>query len=54
VEQASEALEPNFTAEDEAVIQGAAEDMWRHWIAFFDRIRAEARAEVPVAAAAAN
>ncbi len=54
VEQASEALEPNFSAEEEAVIQSAAEDMWRHWIAFFDRIRAEARAEVPVAAAAAN
>lgn len=52
VEQASEALEPNFTAEEEAEIQRAAEDMWRHWIAFFDRIRAEARAEAPVAAAA--
>lgn len=52
VEQASEALEPNFSAEEEAEIQGAAEDMWRHWIAFFDRIRSEARAEVPVAVAA--
>lgn len=52
VEQASEALEPNFSAEEESEIQRAAEDMWRHWIAFFDRLQAEARAEAPVAVAA--
>jgi pyrroloquinoline quinone (PQQ) biosynthesis protein C len=52
VEQASEALEPNFTPEEEDQIVRAAEDMWRGWISFFDRIRAEARAEAPVAAAA--
>jgi hypothetical protein len=52
VEQASEALEPDFTAEEEAQIVRAAEDMWKGWISFFDRIRAETRAEAPVAVAA--
>lgn len=56
VEQASEALEPNFTEAEEAQILRAAEDMWRGWISFFNRIRQEsharAEAQAPVAAAA--
>jgi pyrroloquinoline quinone (PQQ) biosynthesis protein C len=55
VEQASEALDLNFTPSEMETIVASAEEMWRLWIAFFDRLRAamfaetEAQAAVPVA-----
>jgi len=55
VEQATEALDVNFTADEVKSIVGSAEEMWRLWIAFFDRLRVElfAESEAPVAAAVA-
>jgi pyrroloquinoline quinone (PQQ) biosynthesis protein C len=55
VEQATEALDSNFTADEVKSIVASAEEMWRLWIAFFDRLRAElfAESEAPVAAAVA-
>ena len=54
VEQATEALDLNFTADEVEMIVASAEEMWRLWIAFFDRLRAVMfeRAEAPVAAVA--
>ena len=58
VEQATEALEPDFTADEVRTIVASAEEMWRLWIAFFDRLRtvmfaaSEEKAEAPVAAVA--
>ena len=55
VEQASEALDLNFTPSEVETIVASAEEMWRLWIAFFDRLRAvmfaetEAKAAVSVA-----
>lgn len=40
VEQASEALDISFTDEEVERIVASAEEMWRLWIAFFDRLRA--------------
>jgi pyrroloquinoline quinone (PQQ) biosynthesis protein C len=57
VEQVNEAIEPDFTPEDESRIVAYAEEMWTLWTAFFDRLRqvmfgAEgAPAEEPVEAA---
>jgi hypothetical protein len=55
VEQASEALDLNFTAPEVEAIVESAEEMWRLWIAFFDRLRTVmfAGAETPVAATVA-
>jgi pyrroloquinoline quinone (PQQ) biosynthesis protein C len=55
VEQASEALDLNFNAQEVEAIVASAEEMWRLWIAFFDRLRAVmfAESEVPVAATVA-
>lgn len=55
VEQASEALDLNFNAEEVESIVASAEEMWRLWIAFFDRLRAVmfTESEVPVAATVA-
>ena len=52
VEQANEALEVGFTAADFDRIVASAEEMWRLWIAFFDRLRQVMFAEAPVEAAA--
>jgi len=55
VEQATEALDANFTVDEVKSIVASAEEMWRLWIAFFDRLRTElfAEREAPVAAAVA-
>jgi len=55
VEQATEALDTNFTPEEVKSIVASAEEMWRLWIAFFDRLRAElfAESEAQVATAVA-
>jgi len=55
VEQATEALDLNFTADEVKSIVASAEEMLRLWIAFFDRLRVElfANHEAPVAATAA-
>ena len=54
VEQASGALEAGLSDEEVNAVEASAEEMWRLWIAFFDRLRAQmfADAEVPVAEAA--
>jgi hypothetical protein len=39
VAQVNEAIEPGFSADEEAAVVAAAEQMWRLWIAFFDRLR---------------
>jgi pyrroloquinoline quinone (PQQ) biosynthesis protein C len=41
VEHANEALEVGFSASDFERIVASAEEMWRLWIAFFDRLRQE-------------
>lgn len=50
VEQANEALEVGFSASDFESIVASAEEMWRLWIAFFDRLRQEMFKEAPVEA----
>jgi pyrroloquinoline quinone (PQQ) biosynthesis protein C len=40
VEQANEALEAGFDATEVDTIVASAEEMWKLWIAFFDRLRA--------------
>jgi pyrroloquinoline quinone (PQQ) biosynthesis protein C len=52
VEQANEALEVGFSSEDFDRIVASAEEMWRLWIAFFDRLRQEVFKDAPVEAAA--
>ena len=52
VEQANEALEVGFSAADFDRIVASAEEMWRLWIAFFDRLRQEVFKEAPAEAAA--
>jgi hypothetical protein len=52
VEQANEALEVGFSAADFDRIVASAEEMWRLWIAFFDRLRQEVFKEAPVEAVA--
>jgi pyrroloquinoline quinone (PQQ) biosynthesis protein C len=52
VEQANEALEAGFTPGEFDRIVASAEEMWRLWIAFFDRLRQEVFAEAPVEAVA--
>jgi pyrroloquinoline quinone (PQQ) biosynthesis protein C len=55
VAQVNEAIEPGFTSDDEQAIVAAAEEMWRLWIAFFDRLRQVMfGAEVPAEAVAAG
>ena len=39
VEQVNEAIEPDFTPEEVDRLVASAEEMWRLWIAFFDRLR---------------
>lgn len=39
VDQANEALEAGFSAEEVDAIVASAEEMWRLWTAFFDRLR---------------
>ncbi len=39
VEQASEALEAGFSDRELETVVASAEEMWRLWIAFFDRLR---------------
>jgi pyrroloquinoline quinone (PQQ) biosynthesis protein C len=39
VEQASGALEAGLTAAEVEKVEASAEEMWRLWIAFFDRLR---------------
>jgi pyrroloquinoline quinone (PQQ) biosynthesis protein C len=52
VEQANEALEVGFSAADFDRIVASAEEMWRLWIAFFDRLRQEVFKEAKVEAMA--
>jgi pyrroloquinoline quinone (PQQ) biosynthesis protein C len=52
VEQANEALEVGFSAADFDCIVASAEEMWRLWIAFFDRLRQEVFKEAPAGAVA--
>jgi pyrroloquinoline quinone (PQQ) biosynthesis protein C len=52
VEQANEALEVGFSAADFDRIVASAEEMWRLWIAFFDRLRQEVFKEAPLEALA--
>lgn len=47
VEQANEALEVGFSAEEVDQIVASAEEMWTLWIAFFDRLRRVMFAEAP-------
>lgn len=49
VEQATEALDLNFTPGEVEQIVAGAEEMWRLWIAFFDRLRTVMFAETAVA-----
>jgi hypothetical protein len=42
VEEASHALLANFTAEQEEAVFTAANEMWRLWMSFFDRLVLEA------------
>jgi len=52
VEQASGAVETGFSAQELDQIEASAEEMWRLWTGFFDRLRSEFhRQEVPVEAA---
>lgn len=53
VEQANEALEVGFSAADFDRIVASAEEMWRLWISFFDRLRQEMFTEAPVEAVTA-
>lgn len=39
VAQVNEAIEPDFTSDEVDRIVATAEEMWRLWIAFFDRLR---------------
>lgn len=39
VAQVNEAIEPGFSPAEEETVVAAAEEMWRLWIAFFDRLR---------------
>jgi pyrroloquinoline quinone (PQQ) biosynthesis protein C len=41
VEEANNALITGFSREDEETVVAAAEDMWRRWIGFFDRLSDE-------------
>jgi pyrroloquinoline quinone (PQQ) biosynthesis protein C len=41
VEEANHALMADFTAEQEDAVIAAADEMWRLWIAFFDRLALE-------------
>lgn len=50
VEHANEALEVGFSGSDFDRIVASAEEMWRLWIAFFDRLRQEMFKEAPVEA----
>lgn len=52
VEQANEALEVGFSDADFDRIVASAEEMWRLWIAFFDRLRQEMFKEAPAEAMA--
>ncbi|MDP9120808.1 MAG: iron-containing redox enzyme family protein [Acidobacteriota bacterium] len=53
VEQATEALESNFNAAEVETIVASAEEMWRLWTAFFNRLRVVMfGANVPVEAEA--
>lgn len=52
VEQANEALETGFSETEVATIVDSAEEMWRRWIAFFDRLRAVMFEPVPASAVA--
>jgi pyrroloquinoline quinone (PQQ) biosynthesis protein C len=45
VEEANHALLADFTAEQERAVLAAADEMWRLWTAFFDRLAAEAGVE---------
>jgi pyrroloquinoline quinone (PQQ) biosynthesis protein C len=52
VEQASEALEAGLSEQEAAAVEVSAEEMWRLWIAFFDRLRSVMFADEKVPAAA--
>jgi pyrroloquinoline quinone (PQQ) biosynthesis protein C len=57
VEQAGEALEAGFGRREVEAIEASAEEMWRLWIAFFDRLRSamfEAEAHPAAAGATAS
>jgi pyrroloquinoline quinone (PQQ) biosynthesis protein C len=43
VEEANNALFAGFSREEEETVLAAAEDMWRHWTRFFDRLSDEAK-----------
>jgi hypothetical protein len=51
VEQASEALESNFSEAEIQAIEASAEEMWSLWSAFFDQIQ-KVMFEAPVAVGA--
>ena len=48
VEEANNALLAGFSAEQEETVLAAAEDMWRRWTAFFDRLSIETGLARPV------
>jgi pyrroloquinoline quinone (PQQ) biosynthesis protein C len=52
VEQASEALEAGLSEQEAVAVEVSAEEMWRLWIAFFDRLRSVMFADEKVPAAA--
>ena len=41
VKEAEHAMLRSFSADEEALVAVNAEEMWRQWIAFFDRIEKE-------------
>ncbi len=41
VEQADQSMLPTFSASEESLVMDSAEEMWRLWIAFFDRLERE-------------
>ncbi|MEV4706156.1 iron-containing redox enzyme family protein [Actinoplanes sp. NPDC049316] len=51
VEEAGHALLADFTAEEEDRVYHAADEMWRLWTAFFDRLAAEADIKTSAAVA---
>lgn len=50
VEQADHTMLMSFNAQEEAKVMAGAEDVWRQWIGFFDRLQAEVFGQVTAAA----
>jgi pyrroloquinoline quinone (PQQ) biosynthesis protein C len=51
VEQADQTMLMSFTPQDAAKVMKGAEEMWRLWISFFDRLQDEVFGRAPAAAA---